>query len=163
VTVHRPGQAPSEQLAGMGITVEPHEQFDNGYRVAAVRSGNLVFVSGQVSASAGEEIKGTVGQDVTVDDALRAARICAVNTLRSVVSLGISVDEIVRVVKVVGMVNAIPGFTQCGYVINAASELYRSAFGDERGAHARSAIVAGLPAGWAVEVEAIFEVASHAE
>ena len=86
-----------------------------------------------------------------------AARLCALGCLRAVKSLTGSLDNVVRVVKVLGMVNVAPGFTDTPGVMHGASDLFLEVFG-EAGRHARSAVGMQIPSDFAVEVEAIFEV-----
>ena len=122
----------------------------------AVRSGNLVFVSGQVPALGDEEIKGKVGADLDADAGRRAAEICAVNCIRAVGAVA-DVESIARVVKVLGMVNVADGFDDTPGVVNGATSLFNAVFG-AAGSHARSAVGMVLPYGFAVEVEAVFEL-----
>lgn len=128
--------------------------------VPFVRTGNLVFVSGQVTLGPkGLEYVGIVGKDFTTAEAAAAARLCAVNLIAQVkASVDGDLDRIKRVVKLTGFVNAVPGFSEHPEVINGASDLFVEVFGDA-GKHARAAVGAGsLPRNVAVEVEAIFEV-----
>lgn len=125
----------------------------------AVRVGNLLFVSGHGPNRAdGTQITGKVGVELTAEEAKEAARVtglCILSTVRN--SLG-SLDRVVRVVKVLGMVNATPDFGEQPQVINGFSELMMEVFGDP-GKGARSAVGMGsLPGNIPVEVEAIFEV-----
>jgi enamine deaminase RidA (YjgF/YER057c/UK114 family) len=126
--------------------------------VPAVRTGNLVYTSGQLPMQGGKLVgTGKVGADVTPDEGSAMARICALNALAAVHAL-VGVDAVTRVVKVVGFVASAPGFTGQPGVVNGASELLAEVFGDA-GAHARSAVgVAELPLGAPVEVEMIVEV-----
>ena len=129
--------------------------------VPFVISGNLVFISGQVTLAAdGLKYLGTVGKDLSVEDGKAAARLCAINTLAQLkAATGGNLDRVKRCVKVGVFVNAIPGFAQQPEVANGASDLFVEVFGDA-GRHARSAVGAGsLPRNVAVEVEAIFEIA----
>lgn len=129
--------------------------------VPYVRTGNLVFVSGQVTLGAkGLEYVGIVGKDFTTAEAAAAARLCAVNLIAQArAALDGDLDRVTRVVKVTGFVNAVPGYGEHPEVINGASNLFVEVFG-EAGRHARAAVGAGsLPRNVAVEVEAIFEVA----
>ena len=128
-----------------------------GRLMHAVRTGNLIFTSGQVSAWGGQKVVGKVGKDVTVDEAYAGARMSALNCLQAVHSLTGSIDNVVRVVKVLGMVNVAPGFNDTPGVIHGASDLFIEVFGDA-GRHARSAVGMQIPADFAVEVEAVFEV-----
>ena len=140
------------RLAELGIELPP-EPKPGGVYVPAVRTGNLVYTSGQVDLSS----SGKVGAEVSAADAKATARRCALNALAAVDAL-VGLDSVVRVVKVVGFVASAPGFTDQPGVINGASELLGEVFG-EAGAHARSAVgVAELPLGVPVEVELIVEV-----
>ena len=125
----------------------------------AVQVGTLLFVSGHGPNRAdGTQITGKVGVELTTEEAKEAARVtglCILSTVRS--TLG-SLDRVVRVVKVLGMVNATPDFGEQPQVINGFSELMMEVFGDP-GKGARSAVGMGsLPGNIPVEVEAIFEV-----
>ena len=140
------------RLAELGIAL-PEVAPPAGAYVPAVRTGNLVYTSGQVA----RELSGKVGADVSEGDAKDAARSCALNALAAIDAL-VGLDSVVRVVKVLGFVASAPGFTGQPGVINGASELLGEVFGDA-GAHARSAVgVAELPLGVPVEVELIVEV-----
>lgn len=124
----------------------------------AVRTGSLVYTSGQVPMVAGEvAATGKVGAEISADEAKQYAGICALNALAAVDAL-VGLDSVVRVVKVVGFVASAEGFTGQPGVVNGASELLGQIFG-EAGQHARSAVgVAELPLGVPVEVELIVEV-----
>jgi enamine deaminase RidA (YjgF/YER057c/UK114 family) len=149
-----------ERLAGLGITL-PEVTAPLAAYVPAVRSGSLVWSSGQVPMVAGGlKASGKVGAQVSLDEAVECARICGLNVLAAVHAL-VGLESVVRVVKVVGFVAAAPDFTAMPTVINGASELFGAVFGATAGAHARSAVgVAVLPADAPVEVEAVFEVSS---
>jgi enamine deaminase RidA (YjgF/YER057c/UK114 family) len=127
--------------------------------VPAVRSGDLVFTSGQLPTVAGELLaRGLVGTAVEPEHAKELARTCALNALAAVDAL-VGLDSVVRVVKVVGFVASAPGFTGQPGVVNGASELLGEVFG-EAGVHARSSVgVAMLPLDAPVEVELVVEVA----
>ena len=131
--------------------------------VPAVRTGNYVYVSGQLPMVDGKlPATGKVGEDGHPEQAKELARQCALNALGAVTPL-VGLDKVVRVVKIVGFVASAPGFTGQPGVVNGASELLGEVFG-EAGEHARSAVgVAALPLNTPVEVEAIFEVAEGAE
>jgi enamine deaminase RidA (YjgF/YER057c/UK114 family) len=126
----------------------------------AVRAGGLVWTSGQLPNVDGKLVAtGKVGAEVDAEDAKRYAEICALNALAAVKSLVGDLDQVRRVVKVVGFVASAPDFTGQPGVINGASELLNKAFGDA-GVHARSAVgVAVLPLDAPVEVEIVVEVA----
>jgi enamine deaminase RidA (YjgF/YER057c/UK114 family) len=129
--------------------------------VPFVVSGNLAFISGQVTiAPDGLKYVGTVGAELTLEDGKAAARLCAINVLaQAKAAAGGDLDRIKRCVKVTVFVNAVPGFTQHPEVANGASDLFVEVFGDA-GRHARAAVGAGsLPRNVAIEVEAVFELA----
>ena len=127
--------------------------------VPFVRSGNLIFVSGQISQGEGGLIKGKLGADMDVPAGAEAARRCGLSLIaQAKAALGGDLDRIARVVKLTGFVNSTPDFTDQPKVINGCSDLMVEVFG-EAGRHARAAVSApALPLGVAVEIEAIFEV-----
>jgi enamine deaminase RidA (YjgF/YER057c/UK114 family) len=146
------------RIAELGLDLpEPAKAVAN--YVPWVRSGNLVHISGQLSNDASGGIKGTVGVDVSPEDAARAARMCGVNLLAQIKdALDGDLERVVRVVKLGGFVQAGPDFIAIPAVINGCSDLMVEVFGDA-GRHARSAVgVYRLPLGFAVEVDAIVEV-----
>jgi enamine deaminase RidA (YjgF/YER057c/UK114 family) len=126
--------------------------------VPAVRSGNLVYTSGQLPMQAGKlAATGKLGDDVTLERGKALARICTLNALAAVDSL-VGIDAVTQVVKVVGFVASAPGFNGQPGVVNGASHLLAEVFGDH-GSHARSAVgVAELPLDSPVEVELVVEV-----
>lgn len=121
----------------------------------ATRIGNTIYTSGHVSAG----YKGKLGADLTVEDGQKAARVCAVQLLQAAYTLTGTLNNL-RCIKVLGCVNSAPDFTDQHLVINGASQVFWDVFGkDGDGYHARSALgFASLPLGFAVEIEAIFEV-----
>jgi len=128
--------------------------------VPYVTSGNLIFVSGQITMSNGElKYVGTVGDDLSLEDGYQAARICAINLIAQVKeACGGDLDRVKQVVKLGGFVNCTADFTDQPKVINGASDLIAEAFG-EAGKHARFAVGApSLPLGIAVEVDGVFEI-----
>ena len=148
----------SERLVELGIEL-PAVVAPLAAYVPAVRTGNLVYTSGQLPMVDGALPQaGKVGGEVTAEEAKGLARTCALNALAAVHSL-VGVDSVVRVVKVVGFVASAPGFNGQPGVVNGASELLGEVFGDA-GVHARSAVgVSELPLNAPVEVELIVEVA----
>jgi enamine deaminase RidA (YjgF/YER057c/UK114 family) len=146
------------RLTELGIELPPVVKPVAAY-VPAVRTGNLVYTAGQLPMVDGAlPVTGKVGADVSAEDAKALARTCALNALAAVNSV-VGIDEVTRVVKVVGFVASAPGFSGQPGVINGASELFGEVFGDA-GAHARSAVgVSELPLNAPVEVEIIVEVA----
>ncbi len=129
--------------------------------VPAVRTGNLVFLSGHVppARADGSRPAGKVGAEVNVDQAYQLARTVAVAMLGSLRAEIGSLDRVRRIVKVLGMVNATADFTQHPRVVNGASDLLVEVFGEAIGKHARSAVgVASLPADVPVEIEMVVEI-----
>jgi enamine deaminase RidA (YjgF/YER057c/UK114 family) len=145
-----------KKLQQMGYTIEPLT-LDNGKFVQAVRTDNLIFTSGQVPIWDDKTIKGKVGQDLTLEQAYEAAKLCALNNLRAIKTITGSLDAVKRIVKVFGMVNVAPGFENTPGVINGCSEFLREVF-DKAGHHARSAVGMTIPLNFAVEVEMVVEV-----
>ncbi len=128
--------------------------------VPFVRSGSAIYISGQVSIDPTGGIKGVVGEDVDLDGALAAARLCGVNLLAQMrLACEGDLGRVTRVVKLGGFVQAGSAFFDIPKVINGCSDLMVEVFGDA-GRHARSAVgVYRLPLNFAVEVDAIVEVA----
>jgi enamine deaminase RidA (YjgF/YER057c/UK114 family) len=137
----------------------PHPASPVANYVDFVRSGSLLFVSGQLCIADGVVVaKGKLGREVTVEQGQAAARACAINLLAQVkIALG-DLDKVTRVVRLGGYINSAPDFLDVSKVMNGASDLMVAAFGD-RGRHARETVgVAVLAADAAVEVEGTFEV-----
>src|SRR3954469_16330563 len=148
-----------DRLAAAGVVLpQPNAPVAN--YVPFVRVGDLVHISGQVSLDASGGIKGVVGEAVDLETAVRAARLCGVNLLAQMkAACEGDLDRVVRVVKLGGFVQAGPDFTDIPKVINGCSDLMVEALGDA-GRHARSAVgVYRLPLGFAVEVDAVVEIA----
>ena len=127
--------------------------------VGFVRSGRLLFVSGQLCLADGTLVaKGKLGPQVTIEQGTAAARACAINLLAQVQAALGDLDKVVRVVRLGGFISSAPDFFGASVVMNGASDLMLAVFGD-KGRHARSTIgVPVLPADAAVEIEATFEV-----
>ena len=127
--------------------------------IPAKQTGKLVFTAGQLPMVNGELIsKGLLGQDVEIDEANNAARICTLNALAAIKGVIGNLDRIKQIVRVVGYVASVPTFTQQPAVVNGASELLLEIFG-ENGKHARSAVgMAVLPLNASVEIELTVEV-----
>jgi enamine deaminase RidA (YjgF/YER057c/UK114 family) len=148
----------AKRLEELGVKL-PHPASPIANYVDFVRSGSLLFVSGQLCLADGALVaKGKLGPQVTVEQGQAAARACAINLLAQVkVALG-DLDKVKRVVRLGGYINAAPDFLDASKVMNGASDLMVAAFGD-KGRHAREAFgVAVLAADAAVEVEGTFEV-----
>jgi enamine deaminase RidA (YjgF/YER057c/UK114 family) len=148
----------TERLAALGLTLPPVTAPVAAY-VPAVQTGSYIYVSGQVPVADGKiAATGKVGAEVSTEDAAGLARICALNALAAAANVAGGLDNIGRIVKVVGFVASAPGFNGQPQVINGASELLIEVLGED-GRHARSAIgVAELPLNVPVEVELIAEV-----
>jgi len=127
--------------------------------VPAVRTGNQLWISGQVTKKGDKFLhNGKLGANVTVEQGQEAARQSALNALAAARKALGSLDKVARVVKVVGYVASAPGFTDQPKVVNGASDLLAQVFG-ENGKHARSAVgVAELPLGVCVEIEMVLEI-----
>jgi enamine deaminase RidA (YjgF/YER057c/UK114 family) len=147
------------RLAELGITL-PEPAAPVAAYVPVVISGGVAYVSGQVSMAAGALIKGRLGEDMSVDQGVEAARACGLMILAQLKGALGSLDRVERIIKLGGFVNSAADFTDQPKVINGASELMVAVFGDP-GKHARSAVgVPSLPLGVAVEVDAIVAVRS---
>lgn len=125
-----------------------------------VRTGNLLFISGQISSDANGVVQGLLGDNMNVVQGGNAAELCAVNILAHIVhSAGVQLEDVKRVVKLTVLVASKPDFFEQHLVANGASNLLVGVFGDKVGTHARAAFgVASLPLGAAVEIDAVIEV-----
>ena len=150
-----------DRLVQLGIELPPAPAPAANY-VPAVRSGNLVAISGQVCFGADGTLaarhKGKIGDTVSPDTGKEAARLCALNIIAQLKAAVGDLDTVVRCVRLGGFINATPDFVALPPIMNGASDLMVEIFG-EAGRHARSTVgVAVLPLDCAVEVEAMFEV-----
>ena len=147
---------PDDRLKGLGIEIGEKTTFHPAVALGVI-SGNLLFLSG--STPSDPRWKGRVGEALTVEEGYQAARDCTINQIAAARTVLGDLGRIVRVVKVLGMVNAAPGFPDTPAVVHGASELYHEVFGD-KGVHTRSAVgLQALPGDVAVEIETIFEIA----
>jgi len=148
-----------DRLAALGITL-PQPAAPVANYVPFVRAGSLVHVSGQVSRDDSGGVLGVVGEDVDLETARRAARLCAIGIISQLkAACDGDLSRVRRIVKLNGFVQAGPAFFDIPQVINGASDLMVEAFGD-LGRHARSAVgVYRLPLNFAVEVDAVADVA----
>tara|TARA_Y100000590_G_scaffold384089_1_gene455224 strand:+ start:629 stop:1090 length:462 start_codon:yes stop_codon:yes gene_type:complete len=149
----------SENLKKLNINLPPAPDPVGAY-VAFKKSGKLIFISGQLPIdSDGKPIKGKIGKDLSLEDGQKAAKFCAINILaQAKKAAGGDLDKIKKCIKITGFVNSTDNFIDQPKVINPASELLSSVFGDD-GKHARAAVSTNsLPLGVAVEIDAIFEV-----
>ena len=147
-----------DRLTALGVVIPEAPKPVAAY-VPAKQVGKLVFTAGQLPMVNGELISiGLLGQDVEIEEANKAARICTINALAAIKGLIGDLDQIQQIVRVVGYVAIIPTFTQQPAVVNGASELLLEIFG-ENGKHARSAVgMAVLPLNASVEIELTIEV-----
>src|SRR5579885_279506 len=147
------------RLASLGITLpKPASPIAN--YVPAVRSGNLVVVSGPVCFGPDGKLvaKGQLGGGVSIEDGQKAARACAINLLAQLKAALGELDQIRRVLRLGSFINSAPGFTDGPKVMNGASDLMVEVFGD-KGRHARTTVgVSALPADAAIEVDGLFDV-----
>jgi enamine deaminase RidA (YjgF/YER057c/UK114 family) len=148
-----------KRLAELGIVLPTPAKPVATY-VPWVRTGNLVFISGQGAVRDGKiEYTGRVGDTLSLEDAIASARLTAINVIAQLRdACGGNLDRVKRIVKLLGFVNCTPTFGEQPKVINGASDLMVEVFGD-KGRHARSAVGApALPFNLSVEVEAIAEI-----
>jgi enamine deaminase RidA (YjgF/YER057c/UK114 family) len=153
-----PAGAIETRLAELGETL-PEAPAPAANYVPWVRSGDLVYVSGQLPMGPDGLIKGLLGGDMDVEAGAAAAKRCALSLIAQVkAACEGDLDRVTRVVKLTAFVNSAPGFEDQPKVVNGCSDFMVAVFGD-KGRHARSAVGASLPFGVAVEIEGIFEVA----
>ena len=147
------------RLAKLGIEV-PQAAAPVANYVGFVQVGNLVFISGQIPLKDGKiQFQGKLGENMSLEDGQAAARLCAINVVaQAKAACDGDLDRVARVVKLTGFVNSTGDFTDQPKVINGASDLMVEVFAD-KGKHSRAAVsAASLPAGVAVEVEAVVEI-----
>lgn len=147
------------RLKELGVTL-PEAAAPAANYVPFVKTGNQLFVSGQLPMAGGKlQVTGKLGADLDVEAGKAAAKLCAVNLLAQAKAATGDLEKVVRLVKIVGFVNSTGDFGDQPQVINGASDFLVEAMGD-KGRHARSAVsAAALPFGAAVEIEAVFEIA----
>ena len=148
----------TEELAKLGLQLPPAPAPKGLYKSIIV-VGNLAYTSGHLPVDAeGRLMTGRVGAELDADAGCRAAQLAGLNILASLRKEFGSLDRIVRLVKILGVVNCTPDFTQQPAVVNGCSQLFADVFGPEAGVGARSAIGTNtLPLGVPVEIEAVFE------
>ena len=146
------------RLRELGLELPPAPSPVANY-VPYLIAGNLLFISGQISkAGDGTLLSGRVGDTLSIEDGIAAAKVCALNILAQAQAALGDLDRVAQVMRLTGFVNAGPDFTDHPKVINGASDLMVAVLGD-KGRHTRAAVgVSGLPAGAAVEVDAIISV-----
>lgn len=146
-----------ENLRSLGLIL-PTPTAPVANYVPFVRTGNQVHISGQLSNDGKGGIKGTVGVDVSLEDAVEAARYCGLNLLAQMKAAAGDLDNVIRVIKLNAFVQAGPEFYNIPQVVNGCSDLMVAVLGDA-GRHARSAVgMYKIPLGFAVEIDALIEV-----
>lgn len=147
------------KLQQLGLQLPPAPPAGGVYH-PVVRQGNLLYVSGQGPVQQdGSLLKGKVGLDMDADQGKLAAQQVGLTMLATLKAHFGSLDNINRLIKLLGMVNCTPDFEQQPFVINGCSELFASLWGLEKGVGARSAVgMASLPGNIPVEIEAVFEI-----
>jgi enamine deaminase RidA (YjgF/YER057c/UK114 family) len=158
VLAQSPAGSAEQRLRELGIVLPTVTAVNPAAHIVPyVRTGKLLFVSGL--GPGGNAAKGKVGKEITADEATQLARQTGLNILARVRQAVGSLDNVARVVKVLGMVNSTPEFTDQPTVINGCSDLFIAIFGDDRGKHARSAVgMVSLGFGGVVEIESVFEL-----
>jgi len=147
----------TQRLGELGIELPPVFPPAASY-LGCVRTGDLLFVSGHGPIAGDRRVQGKVGGSLTLEEGREAARLTALSILATMQAELGSLDRVTRIVKLLGMVNAAPGFNQMPAVIDGASALFIEVFGDA-GRHARSAVgMAELPFDIAVEIELVAKV-----
>ena len=147
-----------QRLQTLGISLPPVAVPAAAY-VPFVRTGNQIFLSGHIAKKDGQVWVGKLGQNMTTDEGKQAARAVAIDLMGTLAVAAGGLDKVVRIVKVMSLVNSTQEFTEHHLVTNGCSELLGEVFG-EKGVHARSAFgVAQIPLGACVEIELIAEVA----
>ena len=146
-----------EKLKDLGIEL-PEAPVPAGNYIPAVKTGNLLFISGQIPLENGKVAYTGKVSDNNLETAQKSAKSCAINILAQIKREAGSLDKVARIVRLSGFVNSVPEFTQHPKVINAASDLMFEVFG-EKGKHARIALGAGsLPLDSMTEIDAIVEI-----
>jgi enamine deaminase RidA (YjgF/YER057c/UK114 family) len=134
-----------ERLKELGIVLPRPPKAVANY-LPGVKVGEILYVAGTIGTVVGPNdedllpIKGKLGRDLTVDQGYQSARLTAINHLAMIKAVIGDLDNVVRIVKLIGYVNAAPGFKEAPWVLNGASDLFVQAFGPERGRHARAAL-----------------------
>jgi enamine deaminase RidA (YjgF/YER057c/UK114 family) len=146
-----------EKLESLGITL-PNPPTPAGSYVPVIRTGNLLFISGQIPMENGKVIFTGKVSDDNLETAQKSAKMCAINILAQIKREVGDLDKVTKIVRLSGFVNSVSEFTQQPKVINPASDLFFEIFG-EKGKHSRIAVgVASLPLGSMTEIDAIVEV-----
>ena len=147
-----------DNLKKYGITI-PNPPSPVGNYVAFNQSGNLIFISGQLPInSKGEMIKGKIGKDLKIEDGMKAAKLCILNSIGHLKKAVGNLDNVKKCVKINGFINCSDNFYDHPKLLNTASDILVNLFGD-KGMHSRAVVgVPSLPLNAAVEIETIFEI-----
>jgi len=146
-----------EKIESLGITL-PNPPTPAGSYVPVIRTGNLLFISGQIPMENGKVVFTGKVSDDNLETAQKSAKMCAINILAQIKREVGDLDKVIKIVRLSGFVNSVSEFTQQPKVINPASDLFFEIFG-EKGKHSRIAVgVASLPLGSMTEIDAIIEV-----
>jgi enamine deaminase RidA (YjgF/YER057c/UK114 family) len=149
-----------EKIKSMGIKL-PIPPTPAGSYIPVVKSGNLLYISGQIPMIDGKVVFTGKVSDENIETAIESARICAINILAQIKKELGGFEKISKIVRLTGFVNSLPEFTQHPKVINAASDLFYELFG-ESGKHSRIAVgVSSLPLNSMTEIDAIIEISSQ--
>ncbi len=150
------------RLEELGLTLPTPLQLPSNNRTSGVRVGNVLYLSGHGADLLDTDVvkkRGKIGAELTQEEGYATARALAVKMLATVKYHVGELDRVKRVVKILGMINAVPEFEHHNKVLNGASDLLFEVFGPEVGCHARSSVgVSGLVANQCVEIEGIFEI-----
>jgi enamine deaminase RidA (YjgF/YER057c/UK114 family) len=148
-----------QKLSALGLSL-PVLPVSKGIYKRCLDDGNKLYISGHISVNAdGTSITGKLGKDLDEEQGKVAARQCGLAILSAIREHSGSLDKVKRVIKILGIVNAVPEYEKHPVVINGCSELFVQLWGEDNGKGVRSAIGAGsLPGNVAVEIEAIFEM-----
>ena len=149
-----------DRLSELNITL-PEAPAPAANYVPYVISGNMVYISGQIAIENGQILTGKLGDDISIEEGQRRARVCAINLISQLKSAcGGDLEKVKRVVRLGGFVNCTADFNQQPAIVNGASDLMVDVFG-EKGRHARAAVGSNaLPLDTSVEVDGIFEIAT---
>lgn len=146
-----------EKLESLGIKL-PNPPIPAGSYVPVVKTGKLLFISGQIPMEDGKVIFTGKVSDENIEDAQKSARMCAINIMSQIKRSTGSLDKVSKIIRLSGFVNSLPDFSQQPKVINSASDLFFEVFG-EKGKHSRIAVgVASLPLNSMTEIDAIVEI-----
>jgi len=149
------------RLAELGVELD-ETPLDNGRFLRAQRAGDLVYTSGSVSSRGDAIYKGRIGRDLSIEDGRAAARVSAIRCLEGIRALIGDLDNVVQIIKLVGIVNGDDDFSAPHEVVHGATDFLVEVFGP-RGQHARTTFVGRPPSNHAVEIELVVQVKGETE